>query len=142
MKIGDNEYTLREEEFYLVHEDAFHSFTADRITGLVTIEVKFTVGNKQLSSKLKNIDECFKFSDPRVRYLLESLIIEGISKVVYYNDIVNIKLLEIIIYLLRMSESAASVINNLMQINFHDMIEIKGRVGPEDFTPSLSRNRT
>lgn len=103
--VGENEYLVQEDELYLTPAGGVHGYSAEETAGLKTLEVKFEVHNRELAAKLSGLVDRIKFSDFKIRHILENLISEGLNKDPYYNDVINIKFLEILMYLLRNRES-------------------------------------
>ena len=108
MTVGENAFSASEDEFYLIPPGVGHGFTADKIKGLKTIEIKFTASG-EMEKHLTDLKQRIRLPDGKVRHLAENLISEGMNKAAYWNDIVNLRFSEILMHLLRIDEQNSPV---------------------------------
>jgi len=109
--VGENEYVAQENNFYLTHKGVTHSLESKGKEGLRVIEIKFEMSNERLASEINKLDFCIKMSGLETRHKLEKLVQEGINKEPYYEDIINLKFLEILFSLLRYSKIGIRSLN-------------------------------
>lgn len=107
VNIGDETHTMQENELYLFLRSMRHGFTVDAAKGMKTVEVKFTA-SESLAVLLERLKSPVRTSDITIRHTAENLISEGTAKGAYYTDIIHLKLLEILLYSLRMNTGEQS----------------------------------
>lgn len=105
--IDGKKYKAQRNELYLTNKGINHGLENDGNIALKVIEIKFDVINEKLFSELYKLSHQIRFSDARMSHYFENIVNEGLNKSEYQNDIINIRFLEILMYLLR--DEAASI---------------------------------
>jgi AraC-like DNA-binding protein len=111
LRIGGIDYDVAEGEFYLVPVGIEHAIMAKSDRGFKTIEIKFIPSNPELIRRLFRLPFQIRDIDPKVGYILKDLVHEAYKKELFFEDMINIRFAEVILYLLRKdtSETAARV---------------------------------
>ena len=103
IEIGENKFTLRHNRIYLMPPRTSHSFqnTGDNI--LYTIEIKFETENENILETLLKFPSYLNLKNTPAKEILTVIYNEMSSKPVIYTEIINLKFMEFITYLMRFS---------------------------------------
>ena len=123
--------SVQENTLYLTSPGEDHNFVATSPTGLFTIEFKFFMKRCHFESQLKNLNERIYVCTPQVRYLISSIIEEGLVKKQYYENIVNLRLCELILILMRDLAASETFCDQVPLIKSNEVYE---------FAPSKNEN--
>jgi AraC-like DNA-binding protein len=105
--VDGKKYKAYKNELYPTNKGISHGLETSGDIALTVIEIKFDVINEKLFSELYKLDHQIRFSDARMSHYFENIVNEGFNKSEYQNDIINLRFLEILMYLLR--DEAVSV---------------------------------
>lgn len=105
IKISDVDYTVVQDEFYLIPPQTYHQIASYKDYEFKTIEVKFTLDNQEIINGLNSMPSYIKVADPKIRYSLETILKEATTKDLFYCHIINLKFAETILSLLRAYKS-------------------------------------
>ena len=101
IKVNGKAYIAKSDDFYLAHCDMNHSLEIIDTNGIQVIEIKFEIDNDRLALDVMKLETCLKFTESKVRYILEWFVDEGTKMEPYYDDLINLRFLEILIRMLR-----------------------------------------
>ncbi len=101
LSIGGSDFDVIEGELYLVPVGVEHSIMARNDRGFKTIEIKFIPSNPDLLRRLSRLPFQLRDIDPKIPYILKDIVLEAHRKELFFEDIINIRFAEIMLYLLR-----------------------------------------
>ncbi|HOJ10785.1 MAG TPA: helix-turn-helix domain-containing protein [Clostridiales bacterium] len=127
MHVAGKEYTADENEVYFCPPEIVHGMIAQGNIPLSTIEVKFTVLDKNFAEKLSELDYRVKCKPHNMYLKLEELVMEGLHKPVLYKEIVNTGFTRVLLELMRNEENPFSI--NIDRVKNSMNNEIKDKEG-------------
>ncbi|MDF2671437.1 MAG: hypothetical protein K0R67_3743 [Paenibacillus sp.] len=135
ISVGSQSFEAQQDEFFLTPVGVTHALDEIDPKGVNVIEIKFHVTDPDLLTLVMSFNGRFSFSDQRIRHILEVLIGEGMNKESFFEELIHLKFLEVLFYILRS-------VNVSLPTKHHtkDMIESmrESMPGVSDFSEVLS----
>ncbi len=115
ISVGSQSFEAQTDEFFLTPVGVTHALDEIDPKGVKVIEIKFHVTDPDLCPLVMSFNGRFRFSDQRIRHILEGLIGEGMNKESFFEELIHLKFLEVLFYLLRSSNVGLHPVKDLME---------------------------
>jgi AraC-like DNA-binding protein len=125
IKISDTEYIVQDDEFYLIPPGVYHLIAACNGFEFRTIEVKFILDAEDVAKELNSLPRKVKITDSKIRYLLESILVEAAKKEPFFHYVINVKFGDTALRILRTHSQTVTRREDLSE-------DISGYVEAED----------
>lgn len=102
--VGDSIHEMKINQLYLVKPNIRHGIYASKTRVLNTVEFKFWPGNEAASQMLMKLEDCNKNISITIRNVFVNIIEEIKRQNRYYEEVLNLELMQIVYYLSRDSD--------------------------------------